>query len=453
LTDKNGLGEFTAQAKDFYHAKFTDDSNLTKHGYGLYHGWIDSAGSSSFDQYHEITQQGGFIQGKFSQVTEKFGNSNAIVAKNSDTLVLAFRGTDGLDSAFLGGQAFTGDGQYLHYEAFKPLIDAVYNYAETHSEIKHIVVSGHSLGGAMADIFTAVDSKRFDDLTTNDLTVVSMASAGLSEEAFMDKNDPESFLGKYDSKVITGTHTEYNLLADTSVELLNVSTPKFYVGLAHNNDRVFHSYDNAGVSSVVSLGVGAGLLPVDTLKSNAHFNTTALNLPHIYNEQVDYNQNWVGLPADGGFGAHHNGLIYYTNLDALYSSSLINDYSNQNLIFGVGNYVNQSAWFEGNPVDDNDPSGIGDRRLQGSDKADFILGLEGNDVLEGKNGNDLLDGGIGNDTLIGGTGSDKIVGGAGKDTFIFTSTLDSAIDKLRDVIGDFVSGVNLNKRHQSPTRF
>ncbi len=57
--------------------------------------------------------------------------------------------------------------------------------------------------------------------------------------------------------------------------------------------------------------------------------------------------------------------------------------------------------------------------LDGTNNADYILGLDGNDTLNdtGNNaGNDVLDGGNGNDTLYGGGGADRLYGGAGTDT-------------------------------------
>jgi Ca2+-binding RTX toxin-like protein len=439
LLTNEQLGDFGVNNA---HATFTDG--------GLYHGWIDVGllSSAASDQYHEVTKQvldpnaplageGSLSTGTYISVTERFGNSNAIVAKNSDTLVLAFRGTDGLDSAFLGGQAFSGDGQYLHYEAFRPLIEKVLAYAQDpNNGINHIVVSGHSLGGAMADIFTAVDGKRFDALPNSDLTVVSMASAGLDANAFNDANDAASFFK-------TGYDT--NIIRDFAMDgvfdyISKVSTPNYYVGLAHNQDRVFHPGLSFGLSVIAIKD--AGLVPTDTLIHNAHFKTTDLSLPNIPNDVVDYNPNLDSLKPDGGFGAHHNGLIYYKDINALYSSPLISDYTNQKLIFGIGNYVNQSEWFEGNSAGDIDYTGIGDGRLKGTKKADFILGLEGDDVLNGNNGHDLLDGGEGNDTLTGGAGSDTMAGGLGNDIFVFNSESESAVGDKRDVIVDFGTGID-----------
>jgi Ca2+-binding RTX toxin-like protein len=247
-----------------------------------------------------------------------------------------------------------------------------------------------------------------------------MASAGLVSTAF---NNTAKYFGQlgYDHSVITS----FQPTATVAQEPV-VTNPAFYTAFANNSDRVFHSATNPDDSGITSMA------PVSLLADNAHFQTTDLNLPNIQNANVSYY----------GFGAHHNGLIYYEDLDALYSSSLIEDYQDQNLIFGISNYVNKAAWFTGKSADDIDPWGFGDRRLIGTANADFILGIDGNDVLSGEDGNDLLDGGTGNDTLTGGLGSDKMAGGLGNDIFVFLSELESAVGALRDVIVDFVSGID-----------
>jgi uncharacterized delta-60 repeat protein len=394
------------------HAKFTSG--------GLYHGYI-STGNDKTTQIHTV-----------NGIT--YGNSNALVATDGNTLVLTFRGTDALDKAASAGQTFTGQGEFNHYQAFKPLINQVLAYAkDSNHGINHVVVSGHSLGGAMADIFTAVDAHRFTEAGL-DLKVVAMASAGIAPAAF---NDSTKFFGKigYDHSVITGFSDVGGL------KIPSLTKPDYYTGFAHNQDRVFHASD-FGLNATLQ-----GLLPTDTLLLNANFKTTTLNIPNIRNTDVDYPQPaaWSNLGGwiENGFGAHHNSLIYYKNLNAFYESKLFASYQGQKLIFGIGKYTNGSEWFtESKGIHDLDYSGIGDGRLKGSSNGDFIFGLEGNDVLNGNAGKDLLDGGAGADTLIGGLGSDKMVGGANADVFVFNAIAESTIDSFRDVIVDFVKGVD-----------
>lgn len=92
--------------------------------------------------------------------------------------------------------------------------------------------------------------------------------------------------------------------------------------------------------------------------------------------------------------------------------------------------------------------------LTGRDGNDTLSGDDGNDNLIGGNGADSLLGGTGNDSLSGGVGADTLNGGAGKDTlyggaadgerdvFVFSSTSDSNVGSNRDIVYDFVSGID-----------
>ena len=56
-----------------------------------------------------------------------------------------------------------------------------------------------------------------------------------------------------------------------------------------------------------------------------------------------------------------------------------------------------------------------DDRLSGDNKANWLMGLDGNDMLYGDNGKDTLSGGAGDDELDGGDGDDSLTGGPGAD--------------------------------------
>jgi outer membrane protein assembly factor BamB len=58
----------------------------------------------------------------------------------------------------------------------------------------------------------------------------------------------------------------------------------------------------------------------------------------------------------------------------------------------------------------------GKDKLNGSRRADVIVGLGGKDKISGGNGNDRLCGGKGNDRLGGGKGKDSLIGGKGRDS-------------------------------------
>src|SRR5262249_22479154 len=68
------------------------------------------------------------------------------VVNGVNTLVVAFRGTDGAeDAAYWPTMA-------AYYETFAPLTRALHNYIRE-SGVEQVWVTGHSLGGAMAQYF------------------------------------------------------------------------------------------------------------------------------------------------------------------------------------------------------------------------------------------------------------------------------------------------------------
>lgn len=82
----------------------------------------------------------------------------------------------------------------------------------------------------------------------------------------------------------------------------------------------------------------------------------------------------------------------------------------------------------------------GNDRLTGNSAANTLLGNGGADTLSGNAGADVLNGGAGRDYLSGGADT-------ARDSFVFNSTSESAVGKMRDVIGDFHSGSDVIDLH------
>ena len=400
LLDATALGSHwtTAYANAQAGRPVGDDSEFAFTTGGLYHGFIDAPGSPQ------------------DQQTGGLGNSNGLLLKQGSTLVLAFRGTDANDNSVAAGQTFTGDGAWYHYEAFRPLIEAALAYAaDTGNGIDNIIVAGHSLGGLMADIFTAVDAKRFADLPNiaGHLKVVSIASPGIIPDAFNDA--AQGFLNTHDTSVAQVTGDQLTL----------INPAPYYISIQHDKDRVADSinaeYDKALEALLKQLN------PVDLLQDNIHFaNGVNIFMPNLSNLDIDY--HYDTLP-DRGFGTHHNEGIYLHNLDAITRSSLLPNLTTHKIITGVGDYAHMKDNWLDVSVDDN-----GARSLQGGAGAEFILGLEGNDKILGAGGNDLIDGGTGNDDLAGGAGADRIDGGAGSDRAnYFSATVGVRINLLTNI--------------------
>lgn len=89
-------------------------------------------------------------------------------------------------------------------------------------------------------------------------------------------------------------------------------------------------------------------------------------------------------------------------------------------------------------------SGSGAIDGTGNSKSNVLTGNGAANRLNGAAGNDTIFGGDGADSLRGGTGVDQLFGGvdASRDVFLFSSAAESAVGVARDVIFDFVAGVD-----------
>ena len=63
---------------------------------------------------------------------------------------------------------------------------------------------------------------------------------------------------------------------------------------------------------------------------------------------------------------------------------------------------------------------------------DTLKGCGGGDKLYGEGGADTIDGGAGQDFIYGGAGADILTGGTNADRFVFTSALNTGIDRITD---------------------
>lgn len=80
--------------------------------------------------------------------------------------------------------------------------------------------------------------------------------------------------------------------------------------------------------------------------------------------------------------------------------------------------------------------------LVGSSTSESMKGNGGLDVIFAGSGNDSIDGGSGDDRLCGGAGKDTLKGDTGKDTFVFFNGDTGNSSTTRDIISDFVRGVD-----------
>ena len=418
--------------------KLLDDSDLPA---------FDSRGGNA-----GFTKNGLYDAKVNGPLVSSFAAQGLLAVKDGDTLVLTFRGTDGKDPAVENGQAWTGAGLSTHYKGFKPLIDAAYDYLRDHGEIENVVVSGHSLGGALADVFTLVDAARFRDLRPDGLTIVSVASSGVPKDLPFYMGGIHNDAARLVDKVIVDI---FGVEVVTQV-IKKLLLPDDYISIANTADRAHFPKDFPDFPEDL------GLIPIAALKNNLQFGADLLfRLPNIGNSDVIYDpidENPFGFR---GMGAEHNSSLLWANLQGLISDDLFSRYDGQLLTAGVTNY-NRTPDFNGEPValfegllrldDPSFKNDSGSRALIGKSGDDYILGLDGNDVMEGRGGRDLLSGGRGADKLYGGNGgdflsgglgSDLLVGGAGRDNFVYTAVEQSMRANRADLVRGFEPGFDL----------
>lgn len=104
-----------------------------------------------------------FANGLFQSLSSISSEADATVLTGivggKQTLAVTFRGTD--DTFLNGSDVPDWLNPARHYQALKPLTGAVLSYVKT-AGIEKVLISGHSLGGAMAQLFTAENIGVYD---------------------------------------------------------------------------------------------------------------------------------------------------------------------------------------------------------------------------------------------------------------------------------------------------
>jgi hypothetical protein len=430
-----------------------------------YRGYLASQGWQLLDQTQLTTFNGGGKAGftigglynaEVDTLTTHSYDAQGLVAVRGDRLVLAFRGTDPADPAVLSGQTFLSEALSANYSAFRPLRSAVLDYLRAHPEIHHVDVAGHSLGGALADIFAMKDAGSFRAvLPAGGLVIEAVASSGLPP-------DLPQYMSGLDPAVATIELRTVVTLLGIKIKLpfiTALTSPSDYIAFANNQDRVRWARDFGNDQTTL------GLIPILPLKNNMHMGgDIVFQNPNMRNSEVAY-ENPLTHPLDfRGFGAQHNSCLYWADLEGLVRDALFPRYNGQSLIFGIADYRASHDW-KGNPISlfygythlniaHNDWD-LSVHNLLGTAGADYMLGLTGNDVLksalgadllsggdgddvlQGGSGPDVLSGGNGDDRLTGGPGADRLTGGPGADTFVYNAATDSLPGTQHDIITDF----------------
>lgn len=161
------------------------------------------------------------------------GDAEALLFENTEStqLALAFRGTESF-ADWINNLT----GMKRHYDAFKPLIDAMHTYAFV-NEISSVFVAGHSLGGAMVEYFMQEHSKELSNMNGIAYEGVAIAS-------------PQASLTNDDRVLNTGHESDevYSIVGDrpdngnATHEFYLATDALFETALGQQHDRNVYRY-------------------------------------------------------------------------------------------------------------------------------------------------------------------------------------------------------------------
>ncbi|WP_148207434.1 lipase family protein [Paramagnetospirillum magneticum] len=421
--------------------------NGASDGYPFYESILEGAPSLSIQEHFNYFSAGGIyknnqmplpssrnLEGDWSRFAGAIAMVNLKAAENGEkTLYLTFRGTDG--DIGIDGEAGTSDGQIRYYRQLMPIIDMVRNYIDKNADIANLVVSGHSLGGTMADLFTVIDSGRFSPIVN--LSVVAIASAGIDTEFF---SKWRAMGGEFNSAVVN---------IDGAGDL-TLSTPGYYYSISNSEDFVGRpwtiNFEKVGIKTEGGNSVlwnNVHLSGADIILKNPDIDQYELAKLKGTGEYYAVGSTHGGtlvertIPTyESLFYAQHNEELYEKNILSVFSAAeaaKLDSIVGWSIICGDGTAINT-----------ND---VGSGALPGEsyiDRADLhSWGLSINDDLNGTSDRDLIVGKEGDDFLVGNSGGDVLSGGAGADTFVYRSSSDSHADGSSfDIITDYEKGVD-----------
>ncbi len=414
------------------------------------------------------------------------GSSSALIAKSPDekTLVISFTGTDKFwdDLPYWGLMG-------AHYYNFLPLfqdlgVAAHPLISENTHDFENIVVTGHSLGAAMAQAF--VQQLQSDDSVQG----VAFANPQLMAASFASPpiGPYPSVLGHLDNFASITFKDDIirtpNLITDREGDwhiVNNISTSSDFTGIELHDMALYRElaqYLDETSSIVAALGNGAPEnfdIPVSIGA------TRYISEPYastIYPDRIEpsaaTNVEWAvvtsprfSVSVDTSFPGSTPQLLLTssdftaTNWQVGASGNLVavrdqvtgevlfyvDDFTSVNFFSGnapfemtldplAGTDIGPNTiYFTGGIAEDAIDGSATDRRIvaTGGDGNDTLIGGTPDDHFSGGRGNDTLNGGGGNDVLNGGAGDDRVYGGAGNDLLIAGSgagddTYDGGLD-------------------------
>ncbi len=137
------------------------------------------------------------------------GAAAALIASKDNTISISFRGTD-----FLPDLAFAEIDQAGYFDKFRPLINALASLvADIPGKYTNLYVDGHSLGGIMAEWFTAEYGVQFQSLDL-DVSIATFGDPGVDSLQFPASVDSKTAVLL--SHIVNFGHSEDNVFNEVS---------------------------------------------------------------------------------------------------------------------------------------------------------------------------------------------------------------------------------------------
>lgn len=360
------------------------------------------------------------------------GNADAFAAVKGNTLAISFTGTE--DGADILTDIYNGGltNFSTFYSKFDEFIQSVWTYYQSHAGITKILVTGHSLGGAMVEKFLNQYSEG-----NVDVVGVTFGSPGIINGVI---GFPEPIATLPMSRILRLEHTN-DWIVDLTLESplaisgeldLQVGRPEANIatelGLAEHGkliyqntvDRIF----GAAFADIV-LHNYETLKPIildDTSKTTNGTAGVDVILGGIGQDNI-YGDESTDLLAGGGGSDDLRGqggndvLDGGASFDFLYGG-LGNDklYGGDSFDYLYGEQNDDTVY--GGAGNDQIYGDIGNDYLKGESDGDTLDGGAGNDIIHGDGENDSISGGSDSDQLYGGTGTDSLYGGTESDVLI-----------------------------------